>query len=205
MSPTSKALVRESRWMRVYNVGDRLLYESKFLVDGLQVSLISLINDWRGMTEAEHVEFAMAFLAKPDLQHSDEEILNYLMEVGSPEVLRSIALLTARHSDKERVCRFLARQIERGEKPLANFYQASEILKDRRLLPSLRKAYERYKAKLDVCEESDLVDYLGCCKALLAIERSTEYEIAISDLRSHSSEYISRMATHLLESEKQSP
>ena len=66
MPSLNKELIRESRWMRVYNLGDTLLYESKFLADGLQVSSASLISSWKNMAEEEHTEFALAFLAKPD-------------------------------------------------------------------------------------------------------------------------------------------
>ncbi len=169
MPSLNKELIRESRWMRVYNLGDTLLCESKFLADGLQVSSASVISSWRNMTEEEHTEFALAFLAKPDLQSDDEKILNHLMEVGSTKVLRSIALLAVRHSDRERVFRFLTQQIKKGPKPLSNFYQALELLNDRRAVPTLRQVYDRHKANLSTgeCEESELVDYLECCKALL--------------------------------------
>ncbi|PYU37413.1 MAG: hypothetical protein DMG54_33770 [Acidobacteria bacterium] len=202
MPSLNKELIRESRWMRVYNLGDTLLYESKFLADGLQVSSASLISSWKNMAEEEHTEFALAFLAKPDLQSDDEKILNHLMEAGSTKVLRSIALLAVRHSDRERVFRFLTQQIKKGPKPLSNFYQALELLNDRRAVPTLRQVYDRHKAHLSTgeCEESELVDYLECCKALLVIDGNSEYQRAISEMQSHSSEQISRMAKRLLES-----
>jgi hypothetical protein len=203
MSPATKELVRESRWMRVYNIGDRhMLYESKFLIDHLQVAPTSVKNDWKGMTEEERLEFALAFSAKPDLVTGDEEVLNHLMEFGSAKVLSSIALLAVRHPDKEKTLRFLIHQVEKGQKPLVNFYQALGLLDDRRAVPTLRKAYDMYKASQASgdCKDSDLVDYLQCCKALLVMEGNSEYELAISEMHSHSSEQISRIAKRLLES-----
>ena len=200
MPDLNKKLVRESRWMRVYKLGDRLLYESKFLADGLQVSSASLKTEWKFMDEEERAEFAMAFLAKPNLQQADEEILDHLMEVGSRRVLRSIALLAVRQSDKERALRFLTQQIEGGQKPLSNFYQALELLKDRRAVPTLRRVYERYHTRVATgrCDESDLVEYVECGKALFAIEGNPYDREAISQLRDDPNEEVRRVSEQLL-------
>jgi hypothetical protein len=191
--------------MRVYKIAERHeLYESKFFLDRLQVSPTSLKSEWKTMTEEERSEFALAFSAKPTLNSGDEEILNHLIEFGSTTVLCSIALLAVRQSNKENAFRFLTQQVQRGHKPLVNFYQALELLNDRRAVPILRQAFHRYKARFanGDFDSSDLGDYLRCCKALLAMEGNAEYERAISEFRSHSDEQISGIARRLLDENK---
>jgi hypothetical protein len=191
--------------MRVYKIADtHLLYESKFLFDRLEVDATSLKNDWKNMTEAERLEFAMAFNAKPTLQLRDEEILNHLMEIGSAGVLATLALVLLRHSDKERSFRFLTRQIESVQMPLVNYYQALELLNDRRAVPLLRKSFETYKARLASKEsdESEMVDYLQCAKALLTMDGAASYEQIISELCSYPSQRVSRFAQRLLQPKK---
>lgn len=196
----NKELVRESRWMRVYRMGEKHeYYESKFFADGLQVSADLIRSEWRTMTDEQKLEFALAFSAKPELQPGDEEILDHMMVLGSANVLSTIALLTVKHPDKEKAFSFLTDQIQKGNKPLVNFYQALELLNDHRAVPMLRRAYDHYKMSLAAGDSVDFVDYLRCCRALLNIAGGSEYAESIRDMRSHSSEHVSRMAKRLLE------
>lgn len=191
--------------MRVYTIVDsHFVYESKFLFDGLEVDATSLKSEWKELSEEDRLDFALAFSAKPALQSGDEEILNLLMDAGSTKVLSTIALIVLKHSDKERVFRFLARQIEGAQMPLVNFYQALELLNDRRAVPFVRQAFETYKARFARKEgdESEIIDYLQCAKALLTMEEASNYERVISELRLYPSQRISRFANRLLESKK---
>lgn len=82
-----KELVRDSEWMRTYRVGEETLYyESKFLVDKLQVSIQDLTGRWSHLDEQGRLEFAFAFAAKAELSPNDEEILSFLMGAGNEAI-----------------------------------------------------------------------------------------------------------------------
>ena len=189
-------LVRETEWNRVYEseAGVRL-HESKFLVDGLGVSLEQVTSRWSTFSEVERLDFANAFGAKPNVSAEDERILDYLMEVGDSYTWMAIAPLLPRHRNRERVLEFLLNRIREEGKDNANFFQALRMIRDRRAVAGLRTAYERYRRE----QKSGKVglydlDFLGCCAALLAIDGAAEYRRAIQDASNSPDELVRRYA-----------
>ena len=187
----NKQLVRESEWMRVYRIGpNELLYESKFLIDRLSVPATLIKGRWIELTPEEQLEFAQAFSCKAELSSEDEQILDFLMERGSEEVLQMIAPLLPRCSHRERVLEFLLGRIEHGSKGFANYFQALEIIGDRRAVAVLRLKYEQYRKEIVQTGRTgiatrDLLGYLSCTNALLTLEGSEEYKAALREMLGH--------------------
>lgn len=177
-------LIRESEWNRVYE-SDRWgeVHESKFLIDGIQVSAESIISRWKGFSLAEKLEFANAFAVKREVTSEDERTLDFLMEASEPVIWATIAPMLRRHTDRERVLGFLLDTLKDEGLSKANFYQGLELLNDKRALPALREDYQRYECRLvehgKLDPEDSYLEYLSCCKALLVIDGSKEYEDAI--------------------------
>ena len=129
----AKELIEETEWMRVYRTGPKtLLYRSKFLTDGLEVSADSVKTRWHTWRPAEQLDFANAFILKPTLTTEDQEILTFLMEAGSELVWGAIACLLPRYSDREHAFSFLLEQVAVGGTGAANYYQALERMGDTR-------------------------------------------------------------------------
>jgi hypothetical protein len=200
-------LFRESRWLRVYKLGsNHFRSESKFRSDGLQVSADSIIGQWSSLSLDEQIEFSNAYRRKPSLTSEDERILNFLMEVGPPGVWVNIALLLCRHPDRERVFRFLASRAGEDQDHRANFYSGLETFNDPRSIPILKRQYEKYRnseallkrGPLDRSDSSQLFDYLYCCRALMSIEGSPEYQVAIKEFLTHSDNSLRKTAERLL-------
>jgi len=189
--------------MRVYRTGPKtLLYRSKFLTDGLEVSADSVKTRWHTWRPAEQLDFANAFILKPTLTTEDQEILTFLMEAGSELVWGAIACLLPRYSDRERAFSFLLEQVAVGGTGAANYYQALERMGDTRAVPLLRRRYEEYRRKLVPLERyalhSELSEYDVCCRALWKLDGSKEYEDALKELLSHPDESIRRRAHYYL-------
>ncbi len=196
-----KELVKETKWVKVYRIGGKALsYESKCLTEGLHISAASIKSTWATLTPEEQLEFTIAFAPGLKLSAEDEEILNFLMEVGSEPVLGNLASLYARHSDRERVLPFLLSRINPLEKRCGNYYQALELLKDPRAIPPLRRVYGGYRRALEERElkPRELFNYLQCCRALWVLDGSAEFENALRAMLVHSNEDVLRRAGQLL-------
>lgn len=177
-------VVKDTEWLTIYEqeTGD-FLYESKFLVSSLEIPAESIKRRWKAFSESDRYYFALAFQAKPSLTPNDEEILDFLMEVGNHTIWVTISSLLPRHTDRKRILEFLLQRIQSEERPKANFYQALELLRDQRAIPLLKNEYlmlkqlENTKLTDELTEEEFLkyVDFLQCCKTLLRIEGSEEY------------------------------
>jgi hypothetical protein len=182
-------LIRESEWMRVYECEYKsqkgMHFESKFLTDRIQVPAGSIIKRWPDLSLEERNEFANAFADKPELTHEDERILNFLMEAGEPITWMTIAPLLPRHRDRERVLRFVLEKIGGIQHHNANFFQALELMADKRALPALRADYDDYREALGTglgsVSPPDYTDYLYCCAALWRISGSVEYKQVIEE------------------------
>jgi len=196
-------LMEETEWMRVYRTGRKtLLYRSKFLTDGLEVSADSIKQRWHNWRPAEQLDFANAFKAKPVLTTEDQEILRFLMESGSELTWGAIACLLPRYSDRERAFSFLLEQAAAGGRCVANYYQALERMGDPRAVPLLRQRYQEYGQRLSPFEQhglfTELTDYHVCCRALWKLDGSKEYEDALKKLLTHPDENIQRRAHYYL-------
>jgi hypothetical protein len=173
------APVRETEWTRDYTWGETTVRESKFLMDGLEVSAESIIERWPALSFEQRCDFAQAYSTKPTITTEDERILNFLMSVGDSVVARAITMQLPRHRDKERVLTFLLQRIGEDRVGKANFFQALGLMQDKRAVPVLRAAFENYRNRSsglpNPTGEADCVDYLTCCEALWRLDGSKEY------------------------------
>ena len=202
MEPPESQVVTDSEWETIYklNNGD-LRFASKFLVSGLSLSAESLKHRWDSLSTDEKYQFARAYSAKPVVTGDDEDILNFLMEGGDSVIWISIAPLLVRHRDRNRVLAFLLEKIQQPISPKANLYQALEAMKDKRALPVLRENYARYSENLkdhEFAVKLDYLDYLQCCRALVILEGSKEYEETLKRFLSFRDDSVRRWAEIML-------
>jgi hypothetical protein len=205
MSSNDRRVIRESKWERVFELGDGESYfhESKFLFGNLNVSLLTIKNDWPAFTIEEKVEFARAFSVKRELRSGDEEILSFLMATGPEEVWITIALRLTSHPDSGRVTAFLLERIQDSKGPRANYFQALEKLRATESIPILRKLYDEYGNLLSrELTERDAItvwtDYLACCKALLTLTQDPIFLTVLKNGPTNVPTRIHLYAAHLL-------
>jgi len=192
-------LLKESRWARTYRFGDGTLFESKFARDEIQVSREEVERIWPDLSPDEKLEFAFAYGVKSTVTAEDEKVMDFLMEAGDEYVWSMIALLLARHSNRERVMSFL---LERATSPSllgANYYQALEILADMRAIPVLQRAREIHLHHIDAGATDEIHDYLVCCRALWKLEGSDAYAAEIREALRSADPAVSAHAKLLLE------
>jgi hypothetical protein len=188
-----RILLQETEWTRLYRTGDAsLLHESKFAADGIQVSAASLRERWDQLSTSEKLDFAGAFAGKPSLTKEDEEIVRFLMQIGSESIIAVISPLLPRLSDRDgAVSLLLERPAAQGGGYAAPLYQALEQIGDARAIPFLRRRYQEYRTGLLPLESRtirELLDYSGCVDALWRLDRSQEYRDAVQELLSHPDE-----------------
>jgi HEAT repeat protein len=198
-----RTLVRETEWSRLYRAGPKtMVYESKFQSGELQVSADSLRKRWPGWLHVEQLDFAGAFQLKPALNADDQEILTFLMQVGSEDICSTIAYLLPKYEDRERAVLFLLEGVRAGRRHAASYYRALECIGDPRAIPPLRQRYEEYRRRLAPFEEhglhSELSEYDTCCRALWKLGGSEEYENALKELLTHPDEFIRNRASLFL-------
>jgi HEAT repeat protein len=198
-----RELLRETEWSRFYRDGWKtIVYESKFQSGALQISAASLRERWPGWLHNEQIDFATAFQAKPVLTADDQEILTFLIEVGSEDVCSTIAYLLPKYEDRERAVSFLVERVRVGRRYAASYYGALERIGDARAIPPLRHRYEEYRRTLTPFEHhglhSELSDYDACCRALWKLDGSAEYEEALKELLAHPDESVRRRVSFLL-------
>ena len=129
----------------------------------------------------------------------DERILDYLMEAGDSYTWMAIASLLPYHRNRERALEFLLRRVGEEGEDKANFFQAVRLMKDRRAIPDLRAAYDKYRRAQETgSDPAPTLDYLECCAALLDIEGALEYKKAIEDAARCSDRTVRRYAEFLL-------
>jgi hypothetical protein len=194
-------VIKETEWLKIYRVGGSgLIYESKCLSEGLQISAKRIKSTWANLTTKERLEFTIAFGAIPKLSAEDEEILSFLMEAGDDVVWSNLASQYAKHSDRERVLPFLLGRIQPLKETCGNFFQALELLRDTRAVPPLRSTCEAYRMAFEQhqLDQSQTLDYLQCCRALMVLDSSPEFRLAIQHMLQHPVESIRRRAAQLL-------
>lgn len=174
--------------MRVFKLENEqtYTYESKFLIDNLQVSPLTVKTRWPGFSSSEKLEFASAFSSQPPRHNDDQEILQFLMEVGPEEVWRTIAVLLPFSPRRDRALEFLLDRVLHAPEPRANYYQAIESLRPEAAIPILRQRYEEYRKLLArKSERSDEVphwiDYLQCSKTLLTLTQDPTFVAALKE------------------------
>lgn len=202
-----KQLLKESEWVRVYSLGEKQLrYESRFLTDGLEVSAQSLSERWPRLTSEERMEFAFAFAAKPHFSQNDREILSLLMRAGDEAIWSTIALTLVYHFDRQTVFDFLVNLVRNPRPGCANYFQALELLGDKRAVPVLRHFYGAYREQQREQRPSQLLsehqwetDFLRLCRALLVLEGDREFELAIREMLKHPEEEVRARAQRFLQ------
>lgn len=208
METISMKLIRESEWMRVYQVAPKHLhYESKFLRDNLYISAQDVRSRWPVLSSDEQFEFALAFTAKGVWSAEDVEILNYLMRSDNDDVRHTIAIPVALHCDRARAREFLLHEATTTSTDRSNYYQALTTLSDSQTMPELRGHYEQYREQLTTAEsftgrEKEFRnlcrDYLYCCAALWSIEGSPEFERAIREYEVSPDQIVADCARRIL-------
>ena len=197
--PKGKDLVQESEWFRVYQIGpDLFLRESKFLTDRLETSLASLRQRWPGLSDEERLDFAAAFVARPAVTVEDQQVLRFLLETGTEDILVRIASRLQNHADREQALSILLDRVACRTGGAAKYYQALALMGDARAVPLLRQRYEEYRQELAPMDhhglESELADYQMCCHALWNLDGAPEYRESLEKLLTHPDETIRRRA-----------
>jgi hypothetical protein len=191
-----RSLVRETRWIRVYQTGPKELhYESKFITDDIRISVDELKREWNTFSEQDQLEFAQAFMWKGLVLPEDQAIMDFVMDSGPEVVWSTIAPLLPKYPDREKALSFLLQRIAQQPTDGANYYQALELIADRRAVPLLRQCYGEHVKALGRMEQHnifELVDYLCCCRALWRLDGSPEYEHALREMLKHPDDSVRR-------------
>jgi hypothetical protein len=204
-----RKLVRESEWMRVFQQTEEntYLYESKFLVDDLEVPAAGLKERWPDFSGDEKIEFALAFGCHTLREGNDREILDFLMAVGPEEVWRLIAIVVASHPQGDAAMKFLLERIRKSGGPYANYYQSIELLHRKEAIPLLRQRYDEYrKAFASKPKTSDgdtrWTDYLQCAKALWTLTYDSTYIAALREVPIQVQSYATRLLREIDEAKE---
>lgn len=198
-----RKLIRESKWMRVFQHADNdtEIYESKFLVDDLQISASEVRKIWPVLPLADKVEFALAFGCHTLREGEDKEILEFLMAVGPDEVWTSIAIIAASHPQPNIALEFLLQRIRQCREGCANYFQAIELLRREEAIPLLRERYNEYQRALarrpqEMAGDGPWIDYLQCAKALWTLTHDSTF---VDDLKKAPAQFDSYAAYLLRE------
>jgi hypothetical protein len=162
--------------------GIRIRHASKFLQKNFNAPVEMIMERWSSWTLDEKIEFAGAFAARGDLNNNDRNVLRFLMEHGEPPVWSTIALSVARHPDRTFALNFLLERVTDGIGPIANYYQALEILAAPESVPVLKEALMTYREKIMLgfsprvsSDRFFYLDYLSCTAALFKLTGDEEY------------------------------
>jgi hypothetical protein len=206
--PKDRQLLRESKWSREYSTGPSgIVYESKFVTDGLKILPSSIKQEWDALSPEARRDFALAFCAgtESELSQDDQEILAFLMQDGTDEIWSTIATTLARHPDRDLALRFLLEQIQFSQYNLANYFRAVELLAHPEAVPILRRKYELIRRRFETNRfESrsvgEWIEYLQCCRALWKLTNDKHFEDELRQAQSNQTEKIRSFATLLLRS-----
>jgi hypothetical protein len=184
-----RQLLEETEWTRVYRTGPTsVFHESKFATDGLEISAEAIKRRWPSMSAQEQMDFVNAFVGKPDLSGDDNEILLFLMDVGSDPVIGMISCLLPKLKNRDRALQFLLDRPVQQNGWAANRYQALAAMGDPRAIPFLRRHYEEYRRILAPLEQRtvwELLDYSACLEALWALDQSEIAKTSFAALLLH--------------------
>jgi hypothetical protein len=201
-SLASKRLIRESEWMRVYQLGENeFYYESKFATDRLELKPRELKKKWQTYNTEAKRDFVEAYSVKAELSDDDFEILRYLMKEGSDETWRWIAVRLTELPEKADIRTFLLARIEAAGSSFPDYIQALELLGDSKAAGVIARKFETYGARIAALADAstpesffDCVCYLSCCRALVKLVGSHEAEAALDSMQSFPDERVQTMA-----------
>jgi len=205
----SAKLVRETEWMRVYELGPkRLQYESKFLRNEIQMSADSFATRWPSMPSKERYEFVFAYHAKGNFTADDEQIVEKIMQDGDDRVWSGLALFMIRHPERERVLAFLRARLKAKPEHPFNYIQALGEAEDPEALPIIRSYFDEFRSNAETERLSGALyepwnspgwSFLICCEALWKITNSSEYLSDLRNYQNHPNSSLRNQATRALE------
>lgn len=150
-----------------------------------------------GPDERRKLAGAFGFSGKIQLNEEEQQLLEFLMENGNPDVWRAIALVVARHDDQSRALDFLLARVKDETEHLANYYQALAILSDPECVPILARKLSAHRREIDPGttpthwgEPSIYSDYLCCSATLLRITGQEEYRSSLKKTLEHPDETV---------------
>jgi hypothetical protein len=202
-------LIKETEWMRVYEMGPtHLSYESKFLKDEVQMSGDSFLARWPSMTKQERLEFVLAYGAKGDFTSDDERNINLIMRDGDDHIWSSLALFMLRHPQQRRVLAFFRERLQTELENPFNYMQALGLARDLAAVPILRRYFDELRTAVETEERTEgwpnpAWRFLNCCEALWKITDLEEYAREIRKYLEHPDSRVRRQAENALGSEGQ--
>jgi hypothetical protein len=191
-------LLRESEWLREFKTGQKSVFsESKFISEGLQLSLRDFLGKWPLMNDGERIDFAHAYAAKPDMTQEDEKILHFLLDEGDDNICESLAQMMVRMSQPEPVIRFMIARLRTEIDEPANYIQALGLAKVTEAVPAILPYYRKYREAVEVEKTTGVPEdvifgpvpysrYIWCCEALWRITGAEEYASNIRGFLNHS-------------------
>ncbi len=208
-SMSSKRLIRESEWMRTYQLGENeFYYESKFATDRLELKPHELRRKWQTYSTEAKRDFVEAYSVKADLSDDDFEILRYLMKEGSDETWRWIAVRLTELPEKDDIRTFLLARIEAAGSSFPDYIQALELLGDSKAAGVIARKFETYRARIAALADAstpesffDCICYLSCSRALVKLVGSHEAEAALDSMQSFPDERVQAIAREMKSSE----
>lgn len=189
----------QNEWFETGEIEGRLSYYSKFSKKDFTVSVTSIQERWASWTPDEKRKFAGAFgfSGRTQLTDNDQRLLDFLMENGDSQVWRAIAIVVARHRDRNRALNFLLTRVTDETDHLANYYQALGILSAPECVPTLTKSLSAHRRKVDLHtyeqgwgDWSIYSDYLACSATLFRITGREEYRDNLKGMLQHPDETI---------------
>ena len=191
----------DEEWFETIEIGGKLVpHVSKFLRKNFSVSRESIEQQWRSWTNRRKLEFAGAFSAKGELNDDDQSVLDFIMENGDATVWRTIALSVVKHRDRDRALVFLLDRVKEGSRPLANYYQALEMLHATESVLNLKEVFSRHLLEIDRHPSLQswgdrfiYLDYLSCCAALFTLTGEEDYRGNLRKMLQHRDETITKM------------
>lgn len=201
-------LVKESEWMRVYELKPKYYsYESKFLSNEVTMSADSFVTRWPAMNASERLEFVLAYHAKGDFTDDDERIVQIIMQDGDDHIWSNLALFMVRHPKPDRVLRFLRGRLQAKPENPFNYIQALGEAKDRAAIEILQTYFDEFRPGAETERLSGALleswnspsrRFLICCEALWKATGSVVYENDLRTYLGHPNPGIRRRASDAL-------
>ena len=207
---TSKSakLVKESEWMRVYELKPKYYrYESKFLSNEVTMSADLFVTRWPAMNANERLEFVLAYHAKGDFTRDDERIIEMIMRDGDDHIWSNLALFMVRHPEPDQVLGFIRGRLQAKPENPFNYIQALGEAKDRAAIEILQTYFDEFRAGAEterlngaLLESWNSLSwrFLICCEALWKVTGSDVYKNDLRTYLDHPNPGIRRKASDAL-------
>lgn len=189
----------QNEWFETGEIQGRHSYYSKFSKKDFVMPMESLREVWPAWSPDEKRKFAWAFgfSGRTQMNEKEEELLEFLVKNGNPDVWRAVALVVARHRDRDWAVGFLMSRVKEETEHLANYYQGLAILSRLECVPVLRDKLLIHSQQIDPHmapgrwgESSLYSDYLSCSAALFRITGQEEYRSNLKKVLEHPDEKV---------------